>query len=89
MVLTKENLCTFKDNSNFNAPTEVIKMDTCCTVKSSDEEINKQFSFVSDESEIPNHDLCRNWKFKVEQYFTCMRRITVKKRVGLEHWVKR
>ena len=44
VVLTKENLLTFKDQ-NLSNPTEVINMDTCCTVKSSDEEINKQYSF--------------------------------------------
>ena len=32
-------------------------MDTCCTVKSSDEEINKQFSFVSDSDEIVQSEI--------------------------------
>ena len=48
VVLTRNHLCTFKDNTNFNQPTEVIQMESCCTVKSSDEEINKQYSFVSE-----------------------------------------
>ena len=47
VVLTKDHLLTFANNTNLTQPTEVIKMDICCTVKSSDDEINKQHSFVS------------------------------------------
>ena len=46
-VLTKDYLLTFREKGNYNSPTEAIKMDTCSTVKSSDDEINKEFSFVS------------------------------------------
>ena len=46
-VLTKDYLLTFRERGNYTAPTESIKMDTCSTVKSSDDEINKEFSFVS------------------------------------------
>ena len=47
-VLTKEYLLTYRERGNYSNPTESIKMDTCSTVKSSDDEINKEFSFVSD-----------------------------------------
>ena len=47
-VLTKDHLLTFKEKGNYTAPTEAIKMDTCSTVKSSDDEINKEFSFKLD-----------------------------------------
>ena len=46
VVLTKDHLLTFANNTNLTQPTEVIKMEICCTVKSSDDETNKQNSFV-------------------------------------------
>jgi len=46
-VLTKDYLLTYRERGNYQTPTESIKMDTCSTVKSSDDEINKEFSFVS------------------------------------------
>ena len=46
-VLTKDYLLTYRERGNFANPTESIKMDSCSTVKSSDDEINKEYSFVS------------------------------------------
>ena len=42
VVLTKEYLFTFREQGNYTAPTESIKMSQCSTVKSSDDEINMQ-----------------------------------------------
>jgi hypothetical protein len=47
-VLTKDFLLTFCERGNYTNPTEAIKMETCSTVKSSDDEINKEFSFKLD-----------------------------------------
>ena len=38
-------MLTYRERGNYSSPTESIKMDTCSTVKSSDDEINKEFSF--------------------------------------------
>ena len=39
---------TFKDDSgDYSAPTEVIPINNCCTVKSADDELNIKNSFVS------------------------------------------
>ena len=48
IVLTKDSLLTFREKGNYSSPTEVIRMETCSTVKSCDEEINKEYSFVSE-----------------------------------------
>mmetsp|Transcript_8286 Transcript_8286/g.10875 ORF Transcript_8286/g.10875 Transcript_8286/m.10875 type:complete len:94 (+) Transcript_8286:31-312(+) len=45
VVLTKTHLITYRDNVDYKNPTEVISMDTCCTVKSTDDEMNKANSF--------------------------------------------
>ena len=47
-VLTKDHLLTFREKGSLVNPTEVIKMDSCSTVKSSDDEVNKEFSFKLD-----------------------------------------
>jgi hypothetical protein len=50
-VLTKTHLLSFKErvtNGNYDNPTEVIPMKSCQTVKSSDEETNKEDTFVSE-----------------------------------------
>jgi len=47
-VLTKDFLLTFVEKGVFTNPTEAIRMETCSTVKSSDDEINKEFSFKLD-----------------------------------------
>ena len=47
-VLTKDHLLTFREKGSYTNPTEAIKMDSCSTVKSSDDEINKEFSFKLD-----------------------------------------
>lgn len=46
-MLTKTHILSFKDEHVYKNPTEIIPMTSCCTVKSVEEEINKQFSFVS------------------------------------------
>ena len=39
-------MLTFKDNSgDFSAPTEIIPINNCCTVKSADDELNVKNSF--------------------------------------------
>ena len=39
---------TFKDDSgDYSAPTEIIPINNCCTVKSADDELNIKNSFVS------------------------------------------
>ena len=48
MVLTKTHLLSFKErvtNGKYDNPTEVIPMKSCQTVKSSDEETNKEDTF--------------------------------------------
>lgn len=47
-VLTKDYLLTFRERGTYTNPTEAIRMETCSTVKSSDDEINKEFSFKLD-----------------------------------------
>lgn len=47
-VLTKTHILSFKDEKVYKAPTEVIPVNTCCTVKSVEEEINKPNAFVRD-----------------------------------------
>jgi len=46
VVLTKKHMLTFKDNTNYSNPTEVIEMIQCSTVKSADDETFKTNSFV-------------------------------------------
>ena len=42
----KSHMLTFKDNSgDYSAPTEVIPINNCCTVKSADDELNIKNSF--------------------------------------------
>ena len=49
----KTHMLTYKDNSgDYSAPTEVIPINNCCTVKSADDELNIKNSFVS--TKIPN-----------------------------------
>ncbi len=84
VVLTNANLLTFKDNSDFSTPTEVIPMSSCSTVKSSDEEINKPNSFVSHHA---NNLQNRSSKLK-GSLFTCTQKITERKKVGLAHSVR-
>ena len=44
----KTHMLTYKDNDgNWGAPTECIPINNCCTVKSADDELNVQNSFVS------------------------------------------
>ncbi len=47
-VLTKDFLLTFVAKGQYTNPTEAIKMEICSTVKSADDEINKEFSFKLD-----------------------------------------
>ena len=47
-VLTKNHLCTFAQKGSLANPTETILMGSCSTVKSSDDEINKEYSFKLD-----------------------------------------
>ena len=83
VVLTKEYLFTFREEGDFTSPTESIKMDQCCTVKSSDDEINKEFTFVSAYLLGLTDDVvvCRNWNW-VRQYFTFKLRVTKRRKVG-------
>ena len=46
-VLTKTHILSYKDEKIYKNPTEVVPMNTCCTVKSVEEEINKPNAFVS------------------------------------------
>ena len=44
----KTHMLTYKDNSgNYSAPTEIIPINNCCTVKSADDELNIKNTFVS------------------------------------------
>ena len=45
VILIKSHLLTFKDNMNRDAPTEIIPINNCCTVKSADDELNQKNSF--------------------------------------------
>ena len=45
-VLTKNYFVSFKEEKNYKNPTEVVPMNTCCTVKSVEEEVNKPNAFV-------------------------------------------
>ena len=46
MVLIKTHMLTFKENDGiYSAPTEVIPINNCCTVKSADDELNVKNSF--------------------------------------------
>ena len=48
VVLMKTHMLTYKDNSgDYSAPTEIIPINNCCTVKSADDELNIKNSFVS------------------------------------------
>ena len=58
VVLTKDYLLTFSQKGNYSTPTESIRMEGCSTVKSSDDEINKEFSFVSTIFKDTSADLC-------------------------------
>ena len=44
-MLTKTHILSFRDERVYTNPTEVIPMSSCQTVKSVEEEINKQFAF--------------------------------------------
>ena len=44
-MLIKTHLLTFKDNVHRDAPTEIIPINNCCTVKSADDELNQKNSF--------------------------------------------
>lgn len=46
-VLTKTHILSYKEERVYKDPTEIILMNTCSTVKSADEEINKPNAFVS------------------------------------------
>ena len=52
-VLTKTHILSYKEEKVYKYPTEIIPMNTCCTVKSVEEEINKPNAFVS----FPSHCL--------------------------------
>jgi len=43
-VLTKTHILSFRDEKIYKNPTEVIPMASCQTVKSVEEEINRQFA---------------------------------------------
>ena len=43
---------TFSNENDFSAPTELIPINNCCTVKSADDELNIKNSFVSHRSFI-------------------------------------
>ena len=45
VILIKSHLITYKDNMNRDAPTEIIPINNCCTVKSADDELNQKNSF--------------------------------------------
>merc|ERR1711934_577530 len=45
VILIKTHLLTFKDNMNRGAPTEIIPINNCCTVKSADDELNVKNTF--------------------------------------------
>ncbi len=46
IVLLKTHMLTFKDNSgDYSSPTEIIPINNCCTVKSSDDELNLKNTF--------------------------------------------
>ena len=46
VVLCKTHVLTFKDNDgDYSAPTEVIPINNCCTVKSADDELNIKNTF--------------------------------------------
>ena len=45
-MLTPTYILSFKDEKIYKNPTEIIPINTCCTVKSVEEEINKPNSFV-------------------------------------------
>ena len=46
VVLLKTHMLTFKDNSgDYSSPTEIIPINNCCTVKSSDDELNLKNTF--------------------------------------------
>ena len=47
VVLIKTHLMTFASEDNLTAPTEIIHINNCCTVKSADDELNIKNSFVS------------------------------------------
>ena len=47
VVLIKTHLMTFAGEDNLTAPTEIIPINNCCTVKSADDELNIKNSFVS------------------------------------------
>ena len=47
-ILLKTHLLTYKDDSgDYRAPTEIIPINNCCTVKSADDELNLKNTFVS------------------------------------------
>ena len=46
-VLTKSHILSYKEERVYKSPTEIVPMNTCCTVKSAEEEINKPNAFVS------------------------------------------
>ena len=45
-MLTPHALMTFKERKVYNSPTEVIALKAITSIKSADEETNKEFSFV-------------------------------------------
>lgn len=55
-MLTKTHILSFKDEKVYKNPTEVIPMKECQTVKSVEEEINRQFSFVSNPQLTPSRN---------------------------------
>eukprot|EP01017_Pseudomicrothorax_dubius_P025667 TRINITY_DN2797_c0_g2_i2.p1 TRINITY_DN2797_c0_g2~~TRINITY_DN2797_c0_g2_i2.p1 ORF type:complete len:119 (-),score=25.97 TRINITY_DN2797_c0_g2_i2:121-477(-) len=47
-VLTPTSLYSFKEEKNYKDPTEVIPLKDCSTVKSAEDEVNKQYAFRID-----------------------------------------
>ena len=46
VILMKSHMLTFRDNSgDYSAPTEIIPINECCTVKSADDELNLKNTF--------------------------------------------
>jgi len=45
--LTPECLFTFKQEKSYKSPTEVLVLKECTTVKSAEDEIQKEFTFVN------------------------------------------
>jgi hypothetical protein len=81
LVLTRTHLYTFKKDSSYAEPTEVVELRACGTVKSADEITNKAYSFTVQVPDRNFYFACANEKERNEWVAAIGRATTESRRV--------